>query len=171
MLSQNSVIHTSHLSGAVEINRQILDSYSKLLAQDLQRCSHFFGGRHENKYLDQERIPALKGVLAQATTCAASLLKKTEQEIKRGFWFNDMGPGHTTSKHDHDEDDELLSGVYYISVPENSGNLIIHDQHSQTIVTPAAGMFVFFGPTVMHSVTINQSRERRLSIGMNFGPA
>ena len=171
MLSQNSMIHIGHLPHAEEINRQIIDIYRTLQAQDLQRCSHFFGGRHENKYLDQQRIPVLKGVLEQATTFAASLLGKSEKELKRGFWFNDMGPGHTTSKHDHDEDDELLSGVYYISVPEHSGKLIIHDRYSCTEVTPEAGMFVFFSPTVMHSVTANLSCERRLSIGMNFGPA
>ena len=171
MLSNNSIIHIAHLDNAQEINRQILTDYRALGEQDMLRRSHYFGGRFENLYLDQQRIPALSVVLAQATSFAAELLNRPESAIKRGFWFNDMGPGHSTTKHDHDEYDELLSGVYYVHVSENSGNLIIHDRYSCTQVTPETGMFVFFGPAVVHSVTANQSNENRLSIGMNFGPA
>lgn len=170
-LTQNSSIHIGFLADAGAINRQIMDGYGSLREQDMLRRSHFFGGRFENLYLDHERIPALGQVLAQATIFAANLLGLPEQALKRGFWFNDMWPGQSTSKHDHDEYDELLSAVYYIHVPENSGNLIIHDRHSQTEVTPESGMFVFFAPAVLHSVSSNQSGERRLSIGMNFGPA
>lgn len=171
ILSPNSIIHIGHLPDAPDINRQIVDSYNTLGEEDMLRRSHFFGGRFENLYLEHQRIPALGQVLTQATTFAASLLRMPQQALKRGFWFNDMGPGAVTTKHDHDEDDELLSAVYYITVPENSGSLIIHDRHSKTEVTPEAGMFVFFAPTVMHSVSVNQSGEKRLSIGMNFGPA
>lgn len=171
ILTHNSSIHIGFLADAEAINRQIMDGYGSLGDQDILRRSHFFGGRFENLYLDHERIPALGQVLAQATSYAASLLGLPEQALKRGFWFNDMGPGQSTTKHDHDEYDELLSAVYYIHVPENSGNLIIHDRYSQTEVTPESGMFVFFAPAVLHSVSCNLSGERRLSIGMNFGPA
>ena len=170
-LLQNSILHIGHLPDAPDINLQILDAYRFLREEDFSRRSHFFNGRHENLYLNSERIPALSVVLAQATTFAASILQLPVQALKRGFWLNDMGPGKTTSRHDHDENDELLSAVYYIHVPENSGNLIIHDRYSNTEVTPQAGMFVFFAPAVVHSVSINQSCENRLSIGMNFGPA
>ena len=71
---------------------------------------------------------------------------------------------------DHDEDDEMISGVYYVKVPENSGKLVIVDKYSRTEVTPQAGMFVFFAPSVLHSVSVNASGERRISLGMNFGP-
>lgn len=171
MLYSNSLLHIAHLDDACELNEQIMAEYSLLRDEDFVKFSHFFDGRHENRYLDPVRIPALRPVLAQAKIFAAGLSGRGEQALKLGFWFNDMGPGHTTTRHDHDENDELLSGVYYIHVPENSGNLMIHDRYCQTEVTPVAGMFVFFSPAVLHSVTANQSGERRLSIGMNFGPA
>lgn len=171
MLARNSDIHIGYLTKAREINDAIMQSYRKLCAKDFKRRSHSFGGRHENLYLDPERIPELEQVLAQAVTFAANLLELPQNALKTGFWFNDMEPGDATGKHDHDEYDELLSAVYYVHVPENSGNLIIHDAHSQTEVTPESGMFVFFSPSVVHSVSVNQSAEKRLSIGMNFGPA
>ena len=170
-LSANSIIHTACMPNASEINRRILSSYDLLREEDWLRRSHHFGGRYENLYLDHNRIPELKLVLEQATSYAAILLGQTESSLKRGFWLNEMKPGQSTSKHDHDEYDELLSAVYYIKTPDHSGNLIIHDKHSRTEVEPVTGMFVFFGPTVMHSVSANQSGETRLSMAMNFGPA
>ncbi len=170
-LSRNSILHTAHMPDATDINQRIMTSYGLLRDADWLRRSHYFGGRYENLYLDHDHIPELKLVLQQATTYAAMLLGKAESSLKRGFWLNEMSPGQSTSKHDHDEDDELLSAVYYIHVPENSGRLIIHDKHSRTEVEPVPGMFVFFGPTVMHSVSANQSTENRLSMAMNFGPA
>ena len=169
MLAQNSPIHIGHLANASRINDAILKSYLLLDEKDFRRRSHSFSGRYENLYLDPAHIPQLETVLDQARAFAAALLKLPE--LKMGFWFNDMGPGDATSRHDHDEFDELLSAVYYVHVPENSGNLIIHDPHSQTVVTPESGMYVFFLPSVQHSVSINLSSARRLSIGMNFGPA
>lgn len=167
----NSPIHIAFLPEAAEINRQIMDGYQQLREQDFSRRSHFFGGRYENLYLERERIPEIGQVLEQAQTHAATLLQRPRQSLRNGFWLNDMGPGEATTEHDHDDDDELLSGVYYVQVPDNSGELVIVDSHIRSLVTPQAGMFVFFAPTVVHSVSANRSGERRLSIGINFGPA
>jgi len=87
-----------------------------------------------------------------------------------------MPPGSTTLIHSHDDYDELLSGVYYVSVPENSGNLIVHDTTDKKSkeyieITPQAGEFIFFKPDVRHEVSRNNSDEYRLSIGINFGVA
>jgi len=86
-----------------------------------------------------------------------------------GFWLNEMEPGHVTLAHRHDEDDELLSGVYYIHVAENSGDLMLEQGGVTTRISPQAGMLVLFPPDVLHHVTENLSTETRLSIGMNFG--
>lgn len=170
-LFTNTTIHVGFLPEATTINQQIKDAYQKLGEQDLLRRSHFFNGRYENLYLDRALIPAIGRVMTQAEVFAQHILNR-KQELRSGFWLNDMGPGHVTTEHDHDEDDELLSGVYYVQAPENAGDLVILDKRIQTrtLVSPQAGMFVFFAPSVLHSVTANLSEERRLSIGMNFGP-
>lgn len=170
-MHHNSPIHIAFLPEAAEINRQIMDGYRQLREQDFSCRSHFFGGRYENLYLEREHIPAIGQVLEQAQTYAATLLQRAERTLRCGFWLNDMGPGEATTEHNHDDDDELLSGVYYVQVPDNSGELVIVDSHIRSLVTPQAGMFVFFAPTVVHSVSANRSGERRLSIGINFGQA
>lgn len=169
-LQNNSIVHIGFMPDAEEINRQIMAAYAPLREEDIVKRSHHFGGRYENLYIERDRIPAIQLVLAQAEEYAKTILQ-AQQPIRSGFWFNDMGPGQSTSEHDHDEYDELLSGVYYVQVPEKSGNLMILDQYSRTEVNSQAGMFVFFAPTVLHSVSANNSSQRRISLGMNFGPA
>lgn len=167
----NSLIHTGFMPDAIELNRQIMEAYLQLGEHDFLKRTHFFNGRYENLYLQRERITAIGNVLQQAEQYALNILQNfTGQKLRSGFWINDMGPGAVTTEHDHDEDDELLSGVYYVQVPPNSGELNIIDLYGHTLITPQAGMFVFFAPSVRHSVSMNNSGERRVSIGMNFGP-
>lgn len=156
--------------GAADINQQIIEVYAQLKSEDFLKRTHFHAGRYENLYLDRARIPAIISVLAQAERLASEVLNNPALKIHSGFWVNEMGQGAVTSEHDHDEYDELLSAVYYVQVPQNSGDLIIVDKHSRTIVSPEAGMFVFFAPQVRHSVSKNVSVDKRISIGINFGP-
>lgn len=169
-LINNSRIHIGFMPDAEGVNLLIMQAYALLREQDLLKRSHFFGGRYENLYIGRERIPAIGGVLEQAEHYAKSLLPKSNDSLRSGFWINDMGPNEVTTEHDHDEYDEMLSGVYYVKVPKDSGGLVVVDKHCRTLVTPQAGMFVFFAPDVLHSVSKNLSGERRISIGMNFGP-
>ena len=81
-----------------------------------------------------------------------------------------MAPGDVTTAHTHDDDDELLSGVYYVRVPENSGKLVIHEAGRREEIEPEQGMFIFFSPQTLHEVTRNDSDEIRVSVAFNFGP-
>jgi predicted 2-oxoglutarate/Fe(II)-dependent dioxygenase YbiX len=92
-------------------------------------------------------------------------------KLKAGFWFNAMEAGQRTTLHHHDENDELLSAVYYIRVPENSGELILHDAGKQVSIQPQAGKLVMFAPKVLHEVAANLGTGLRLSVAMNVGPA
>ena len=169
-LLTNTPIHIGFMPDYEAVNQQILDAYLQLREQDLLRRSHFFGGRYENLYIERERIPAISRVLAQAESYANTLVHSADKKLRSGFWINDMGPNELTTEHDHDDYDEILSGVYYVQVPRDSGLLVIVEQHSRTLLTPQAGMFVFFDPKVLHSVSPNCSGERRISMGINFGP-
>jgi hypothetical protein len=169
-LIKNSPIHIGFMPDSVSINLEIMDAYLKVREQDFLRRSHFFGGRYENLYIERDRISAINRVLEQAEEYAHQLISITDCKMRSGFWINDMGPNTVTTEHDHDDYDEILSGVYYVQVPQDSGDLVIVDKHSRTILTPQAGMFVFFAPNVVHSVSRNCSGERRISMGINFGP-
>ncbi len=160
----------SRLPDAAAINRQLRAGFEALAASADVVRSHFFAGRYENLYVPRERLPALEPLLGAACRGAADFLGQPQRELAVGFWFNCMQPGELTQPHRHDEDDELVSGVYYVEAPPACGDLVLRHAGLSVRVRPVAGQFVFFPPDLLHEVEENRSGATRLSIGMNFGP-
>jgi len=169
-------VYSNRLKTPQALNETLLAGFLKWQDDDSVRKTHLFDDRYENIYLDENHIPELASLIEAATKSAEAILQT--QGLRAGYWFNYMPPGATTTLHTHDDDDELLSGVYYVHAPENSGKLIIHNKTpGQTAgqatgkveITAEAGKFVFFKPNAPHEVGKNLSSEHRLSIGMNFG--
>ncbi len=155
-----------------ESNQLVLNGFLRQYQQPDIKRTHLFGSRYENIYLNEKHIPELKPLMKEAIVLAEEILQK--HNLRAGYWFNYMPPDSTTTLHTHDDDDELLSCAYYVTVPENSGNLIIYDDTKHATqkrfeITPIAGEFIFFKPNVRHEVSKNNSSEHRLSIGINFG--
>jgi len=151
-----------------------IDHYlQQLLQQDADnlRKTHFFHHRFENIYLKSVENPELKLLLEESLKYCAELLSMDTNDLKIGYWFNLMQPGHITTLHRHDDFDELISGVIYLRVPENSGDLILEAGKKSVTLTPETGNYIFFDPATPHRVTQNLSEHYRLSIGMNIGPA
>ena len=154
-----------------ELNTSLYDRFMELSTTDRIRQTHHFGDRFENTYIDEADIPDIATVLNVMKQQAGQLLGIPVDTLKIGFWFNAMEAGHRTSPHHHDENDELLSAVYYIRVPENSGDLILHDDGRRIRIQPREGKMVMFAPGVMHEVTAHLGSGLRLAVAMNVGPA
>jgi len=154
-----------------KLNASLYERFLELSGTDRVRQSHHFGGRFENIYMDEADIPDIATVLNVVRQQAGQLLGIPAESLKAGFWFNAMEAGHRTTLHHHDENDELLSAVYYIRVPENSGELILHDDGKQVSIQPQEGKLLMFAPRVLHEVTTNLGSGLRLSVAMNVGPA
>ena len=155
-----------------DVNNKVIAGFESLVDDDFNSKTHLFNGRYENLYLDKEKIPGLEIIVETAMQEAARILKIKPGKIASGFWLNSMRPGDVTTAHTHDDDDELLSCVYYIKVPgdiEKSGNLIITSKEERVVIPPEEGYFVFFTPATLHEVSKNESDETRLSIAFNFG--
>ena len=162
--------HQTIFDNAPVVNRRICAGFNALRHDRSNRHSHYFAGRFENIYISRDKIPELDGLLDVAEEFAREILGQRSGPLGQGFWFNEMGPGHATLPHSHDDDDELLSGVYYLRVPRHSGNLILMDGSLRGVIRPQEGMFVFFRPDVLHEETENKSQETRLSLAFNVGP-
>lgn len=162
--------HVSSLNQEQNANLQC--HYLALNDKPETQKTHFFEGRFENIYIEIDRVPGLQILMQETLGFASSNLVSELSSLKTGFWFNEMHQGHRTTAHTHDEDD-LLSAVYYINVPNNSGDLILCDAELDDVtrITPDAGEYIFFAPNLLHSVETNQSDQMRLSIGMNIRPA
>ena len=153
------------------LNTGLYDRFMALRGTDRTRETHYFVDRFENIYINEADIPEISTVLTLVKQQAGHLLGVPAGTLRAGFWFNAMETGHRTALHHHDENDELLSAVYYIRVPENSGDLVLHDDGRKVLVHPEEGKLVMFAPSVLHEVTANLGSGLRLSVGMNVGPA
>lgn len=163
-------VYIYEVAGSDVLNQQILRDFLAHEEDENIRRTHLIDGRYENIYLGTEQVPAMVDIVEQACQAAKTFLSPA-YSLKAGYWFNAMYPGHVTGLHSHDDDDECLSGVYYVTAPENSGDLILHTPDGHFSLTPKPGRIVFFPPDMPHEVSENQGQEFRLSVGMNFGPA
>ncbi len=103
------------------------------------------------------------------------------------MWVNSNPKGASNSRHTHITYTRslLLSGVYYVKVPENSGRIrfydprnisminppdyeYYHDSALYNFVQPREDMILFFPSWFEHDVEENQSNEERISIGFNI---
>lgn len=200
-LRTSTPIFTCHHPQADSLNPTLAAAFDRLAPEDFERRSHFIGGRFENLYLKSERLPGSDQVLRFALEQARRVLKQRPAwngglsdsglsdsdwrddgllvnsllvdggPLRVGFWLNAMEPGQQTSRHRHEENDEICSGVYYITAPSGSGDILFHDPPFQTRVSPRAGMLLLFSPSLDHAVEVNRSNARRLSLAFNIGPA
>ena len=101
------------------------------------------------------------------------------------MWLNKNGPGDFNRAHIHPN--AMLSGAYYVSVPEGSGNIEFYDPVPARLMTPypikankpinaqaaeyAArdGLLLIFPSWLQHAVQPNRSSEPRVSISFNVG--
>ena len=153
----------------LDVNKIVAKKYQAFTDEDFKEKTHLFNGRYENIYLEIDKISELKIIVDEALSNAENILNINKENLVFGFWLNAMASGDVTTAHTHDDDDELLSCVYYIKVPENSGDLIITENNKETVITPKEGTFVFFSPNTLHEVSKNKSEHSRLSIAFNFG--
>jgi uncharacterized protein (TIGR02466 family) len=116
-------------------------------------------------------------------------LRYTGTQLKFGnFWININGNHDYNLIHDHQN--SILSGVYYVSVPDNNmGDLVLHRgdnmeffmtskverEHTMANALSATkqakeSTFYLFPSWVKHHVERNESNKERISIAFNFVP-
>ena len=103
-------------------------------------------------------------------------------------WININGNGSYNVIHDHPMSD--LSGVFYINVPENSGDIYFenpqrfqahaeiisytkeanqtYNQYIRKYIKPVDGLLLVFPAHLRHGVLPNQSNEDRISVFFNI---
>ncbi len=150
-------------------NEAILARYYQLKDHSDTRKTHLFGGRYENVYISRASFPELEPVFQFLEQSVLDMTGCDRARLKLGFWLNAMEPGHKTTLHSHDDWDEVVSAVYYVTVPERSGFLVISEGNERVAVQPQPGRIVMFSPKIEHEVTENLGDAMRLSVGINVG--
>jgi len=163
-------IHNVVCHECKSLNAGIVADILQFLDDPATHKTHFFNGRYENIYIKAEQIPSIEPILKMILQESAKLLDTSEESLQLGFWINFMQKDDVTTAHRHDDDDELLSGTYYLQMPEHSGSLKIkHDPGSSITIKPEEASLTCFHPTVEHEVSKHLSPIPRVSIGFNIG--
>ena len=140
--------------------------------------SHHIKGRWENHYLDPQYVPEVNDIFKVASNCAREITVKPVVVPHKGlgfpmneFWFNVAKPGEKTDWHDHKEK-ALISGVYYLKVPQSSGDIqfrVKENNNWQTWnVQSVTGKMILFSSKLEHAVTENLSEADRISLAFNL---
>lgn len=125
----------------------------------------------------------LKDILAE-TMREIQVPEKPIVTMDVGFWLNINSKGSFNTLHDHVSMTNFLSGVFYVKVPENSGNIYFKDPRTlvkcfpdeqyfakgidEMELEPQENMLVIFPTWLSHRVGVNMSEEDRISIAFNI---
>jgi uncharacterized protein (TIGR02466 family) len=139
------------------------------------------GGFHSTaSNLNDPLYPALQNLANTGIDFANEVCKQINITKRVGTissWININRSTHYNVMHSHNTN--ILTGVYYVKVPENSNsNLILYRNDGADyfdnafsgdfILKPEAGRMYIFSPWLKHSVTVNDSTDERISIAFNF---
>ena len=142
--------------------------------------THYINNRWENIYLNPQDIPSVLPLLSFALSMALELFRDTLEphetliiphELlgyeKNEFWFNSASKGESTRMHNHIEH-AIVSGIFYLHVPENSANLFFKSANkSELEIKAETGKMIFFPSELDHYVPENNSSETRISLAFN----
>lgn len=140
------------------------------------------GGYQGHGFNNEEFTEAIKAAIPPI-----KVNSKYDFEVDKIYsWVNINSKGHSNAIHNHKVPfgDTLWSGVFYVQVPENSGDIVFLDSRSGIVdvndylyndgpsnyysITPEAGQMLLFPSWLMHYVTPNESDQERISIAFNL---
>jgi uncharacterized protein (TIGR02466 family) len=179
----------------------ILDDYrqlNSLLLQEIsaeqkhnskgEKRSNILGWHSESNLHRRESFAEFVKIISQNTLEVATALHwdltRFSLEIT-GCWAIVNGKMASNSVHNHPN--SILSGVYYLQAPENSGVISFYDPRSAAQMLmppmtefspwtlpkisykPEAGTMLLFPSWLLHGVELNMSEEVRISLSFNIG--
>ena len=118
-------------------------------------------------------------------------VKKVEKNLNlkkelflKNYWCNVNGLGSFNRPHEHP--DCVVSGVYYVSIPKNSGSIVFLNKDldafyqnniktyneynsSSWTISPEENKCILFPSHLTHYVEPNLNKKERISISFNYG--
>jgi uncharacterized protein (TIGR02466 family) len=146
------------------------------------------GGGYQSPFhlMQQEELSPLYDYILEQSVSICGQLDITQCDIGiSGSWVNfNTTRSASNILHNHEG---ILSGIFYLKVPNNSGHLVIQNPGMNTLwegfkfvrnrnemtgelvnVTPEEGKIVIWQSHIMHGVFPNDHDEERISIAFNI---
>jgi len=163
-----NIVKIDIIKGRCYANLKILKEI--LLAESNNKLSTYpYSSRYEDTYCPPH--PVVDEVINKITI---DFKQATGRNIVcSGYWGHIHEKNMSTNTHDHGT--EFFSAVFYISVPEHSGDLVFaprinpyNNYAFRSIFKPMEGYYYMFPSYIDHYVPRNNSEEKRISISFNF---
>ena len=188
-MNLQSLFITPVMMTEVKGHGHLIDRLYEIKAKDQKGMPRSnVGGWHSNDklYEDEEFRSTVADILWNAKEGFNHLDVQDEYVPEMtGLWGMINPPGSRNNVHTHPYN--YLSGVYYLKVPQNSGNLVflepkpqaevlsppkikeasIHLAHSVTW-EPKENSLIFFPSWLQHEVQYNNSKEDRVILSFNI---
>tara|TARA_A100001391_G_scaffold78760_1_gene51167 strand:- start:233 stop:787 length:555 start_codon:yes stop_codon:yes gene_type:complete len=130
-------------------------------------------------------LPEFKNLFNNIDQCVGDILNKLQYEKKlklANYWFNVNGLGSFNRPHSHVG---VISGVFYIAVPKNSGKIVfmnpvnldgyfseVKNFNEYTSSTwnysPKENHCLLFPSHLKHYVESNMNKQERISLSFNY---
>ncbi len=137
------------------------------------------------------RAPTYKRLVSIIDKHAAAFAKSLHWDIKGGkpvcdsLWVNVMAEGGSHTSHIHPN--AVISGTYYVAVPEGAGPIVFEDPRLAMLMaapprkanaprefrnhiseTPKAGTLMLWESWLRHEVPLNRAEGNRISVSFNY---
>jgi uncharacterized protein (TIGR02466 family) len=172
------------------LNQRLLDRITKEKETDPQgiSVSNVMGWHSQDNFHQKEEYKEFTDIISDLILNIAQEIKLDLDRVRaivNNCWATINQKNAFNTLHHHPN--SILSGVYYVKVPENSGNLYFYDPRSggqmllppfhqmtpwtigKIIYKPIEGMFIIFPSWLWHGVEPNLSEESRISLSFNIG--
>jgi len=182
------------------VDKEIVDNTRQLIYKYIQETNFLFpespGELLTTFYKDKSRNflgtlndqPLLNYINEHSREYLKLLGYNQRSYLEVTSWLQLNQPGSYFVRHDHYG--ALMSGVFYIEVPENSGDIVFHNpletrrmtdtfftkikieensyNFNHVVYKPIVGELLMFESWLHHTVQQNQSDSNRISIGINI---
>ena len=159
------------------VHKILSDSIQKKLSVKKSNKNGFQTLNIHNRYVNEKILEWVSIVLKKEY-----VFKKEFQIELLNLWINSNNKYSYNDSHTHGQSD--LSGIYYLDVPENSGNIYFQDFQKQLrklnsffihrdfishrFIKNYKNQFLLFPSNLIHGVDINMSDKSRVSVAFNI---
>ncbi len=179
-------IFSSYLS--IDYFKFDIKKYKKEILQFKLKNNGFnkssYGGWQSNRFkkIPKNFIDVFNKININVENIEKNLFLSKKLKLK-DLWYNVNSLGSFNRPHNHSGD--VISGVYYISVPKNSGSIVFINKDlnsfyslidkyneynsSNWSIDPEENKCVLFPSYLKHYVEPNLNKKERISISFNYG--
>lgn len=170
---------------AVPVFHTLYDDFD-ILNKNIRKDLNSYSGTVSNFFdVPGEGIKSLHDRIWEESNHISKVYNWPSQPKQITGRFNAIDSGGCDTPHTHGA---MLVGVYYLDVPDNSGDILLHDTRGYVSwpnlnfnpadplnrtsrcyhrVRPVNGMLILFPGFLAHSVETNMSNRKRISIVLN----